>query len=104
MGIATFTFTRTGSTAAPLTINFSVGGSAQLNVDYTVSAFETYSSTGGSAVILAGATFAQATVSWAVDSGLTVALGLNADSDYAVTTTGGLIVSLGNGGGGTLEY
>ncbi len=57
-----FTFIRTGSTANPLTFNFTVSGEATFGVDYTVSGADTFSATAGSITIPAGSASASVQV------------------------------------------
>jgi hypothetical protein len=59
--VATYTFTRTGDTTAALPINFSVGGNATFNTDYTEAGADTFSATAGTVTFAAGS--ATATVS-----------------------------------------
>jgi len=49
-----YTFTRTGSTAAPLTVNFNVLGTATFNSDYTQTGATTFSATTGTVTFGAG--------------------------------------------------
>ena len=42
-----YTFTRTGFTGAALTINFSVGGTATFNTDYTQTGAATFNASSG---------------------------------------------------------
>jgi hypothetical protein len=51
-----YTFTRTGATANPLTVNYTVGGTATLNSDYTQSGATTYTATIGTITFAAGST------------------------------------------------
>ena len=57
-----FSFTRTGSTVNPLTVNFNVGGTATLGTDYTQSGAASFSPTNGSILIPAGQTTGQITI------------------------------------------
>ncbi len=45
--VLTYTFTRSGGNAAPLTINFSAGGSASFANDYSISGADSYSTASG---------------------------------------------------------
>ena len=49
-----YTFTREGSTAAALTVNFSVGGTATFNTDYTQTGAATFNATSGTVTIPIG--------------------------------------------------
>ncbi|MCX7420941.1 MAG: right-handed parallel beta-helix repeat-containing protein [Planctomycetia bacterium] len=49
-----FTFTRPGPTTSALTVNFSVGGSAEFNSDYTVSGATTFTASAGTVTFAAG--------------------------------------------------
>lgn len=78
----TFTVTRTGSTTAPLTVNYAIGGTATNGTDYT--------SLSGTVVIPAGQASATITVSPSddtlVEGNETVALTLSSGS-YTIDTT-----------------
>lgn len=78
---ATFTITRDGATAAPLTVNYTVGGTAANGVDYQ--------SLGGNLTIPAGQALATIVVT-PIDDSLfegseTVVLTLSTDSNYLLT-------------------
>ena len=49
-----YTFTRTGAIGGALTVDFSVGGNATLNLDYTVTGAATFTPTGGTVIFPAG--------------------------------------------------
>jgi hypothetical protein len=57
-----YTFTRTGSTASALTVNFSVGGSASFPADYTQSGAATFSPPNATVTIGSGSSSANVTV------------------------------------------
>ncbi len=50
----TYTFTRTGSTAAPLTVSFAVSGTATFGDDYTQSGASTFTTTAGTVLFATG--------------------------------------------------
>ncbi|GAL94788.1 Calx-beta domain-containing protein [Microcystis aeruginosa] len=80
-----YTFTRTGSTTNPLTVNYTIGGTATLNTDYT--------RTGTNNTVTFAANSATATVTvdptadTTVESDETVILTLAAGTGYTVGTT-----------------
>jgi hypothetical protein len=57
-----YTFTREGSTAAALTVNFSVGGTATFNTDYTQTGAATFNATSGTVTIPVGSSTATVTL------------------------------------------
>jgi hypothetical protein len=63
-----YTFTRSVASASPLTVNFSVGGAAIYNTDYTQSGAASFSATAGTVTILANQTTAQVTIDPTADS------------------------------------
>ncbi len=86
-----FSFTRTGSTANPLTVNFNVGGTATLGTDYTQSGAASFSPTSGSILIPAGQTTGQITIDpdpgASIVSSETVEITLVSGSGYTPVTT-----------------
>jgi VCBS repeat-containing protein len=86
-----FSFTRTGSTANPLTVDFNVGGTATLGTDYTQSGAASFSPTSGSILIPAGQTTAQITIDpdpgASIVSSETVEITLVSGSGYTPVTT-----------------
>ncbi len=93
----TFTVTRTGSTAASLTVTFSVGGTATPGTDYAA--------LGSSVTIPAGAASATLTVT-AIDNAIaesneTVVLTISSNAAYTVGTPAGATVTIGDNDGGT---
>jgi trimeric autotransporter adhesin len=64
----TFTFNRDGDTTNPLTIDFTVGGTATFLTDYTVSGATTFGATAGSVVIPSGQSSASIIVTPVADS------------------------------------
>ncbi|BAY27535.1 hemolysin-type calcium-binding region [Calothrix sp. NIES-2100] len=87
----TYTFTRTGSLSNPLTVNFTVSGTAQFNSDYSQSGATTYTTTGGSITFAAGSNTAVLTLSTQKDAiaelDETITLTLSSSSDYILETT-----------------
>ncbi|MFB2894946.1 DUF4347 domain-containing protein, partial [Aerosakkonemataceae cyanobacterium BLCC-F50] len=85
-----YTFTRTGVTSTPLTVNFTVGGSATYNTDYTVSGANTFNGSTGTVTFAANSTTATITIDPTADAILepdeTVELTLAAGSNYNVVT------------------
>ena len=87
-----FTFTRDGNTAATLTVNFSVGGTAEFGPDYSQSGATTYTTTSGTVTFTANSTTAVVTVDPTTDSTFeeneTVILTITAGAGYdAVSPT-----------------
>jgi Ca2+-binding RTX toxin-like protein len=83
-----YTFTRTGVTTGPLTVNFSVGGTATFNTDYTQTGAATFTTTDGTVTFGAGNTTATVTVDPTTDNVVepneTVILTLTAGTGYNV--------------------
>jgi len=92
-----FTFTRSVTTADPLTVSYSVGGTATTGVDYTGI---TTGSGNRTVTIAGGAASAQVIVDpsddTAVESNETVTLTLASGSDYTVGTTAGVSGTISN--------
>ncbi len=86
-----YTFTRSGNLSTSLTTNFSVGGTATFNTDYTQSGAASFTSTTGTVTFAANATTATVTVNpttdTTVESNETVALTLASGTGYTVGTT-----------------
>ena len=86
-----YTFTRTGSTANSLTVNFTLGGTATLSTDYTQTG-ATLSGSSGTVTFAAGGSTALVTVDPTPDTTVepdeTVALTLTAETGYTVGTPG----------------
>ncbi len=78
--IGTYTFTRATSTVGAITVNFSVGGTANFTTHYTVSGATTYNATVGTIVIPAAANSAILTITpindMAVNTARTVILSI----------------------------
>jgi CSLREA domain-containing protein len=63
-----YTFTRSPLTAGPITVNFSVGGTADFGTDYTQTGAATFNTTSGTVVIANGDTTATVTINPSTDS------------------------------------
>jgi Ca2+-binding RTX toxin-like protein len=91
-----YTFTRTGSTTGALTVNFSVGGTATLNTDYTQTGAATFTDTDGTVTFGAGNSTAAVTIDPSADATtepdetviLTVIAGTGYDIGTPSTATG----------------
>ncbi|MCU0777190.1 MAG: choice-of-anchor D domain-containing protein [Akkermansiaceae bacterium] len=83
-----FTFTRTGLTANAVTVNFTVGGTANFPGDYSVSGAASFAAGSGTVAMAAGASTATVTVDPALDlltePDETVTLTVAAGSGYTV--------------------
>jgi hypothetical protein len=92
-----YTFTRTGDLSSPLTVNYTVGGTAASGTDYTG-----ISTTGTTATVsfAAGSATATVTVDPSADSTVeldeTVALTLAAGTGYTIGTTGTVTGTISN--------
>jgi hypothetical protein len=94
-----YTFTRTGSTANPMTVNFSVGGSASFTEpDYTQTGAATFTATSGTVVIPSGSSTATVTVDPSLD------LTVEPDETVDLTVTSGVGYTIGspNAASGTI--
>ena len=89
-GNLVYTFTREGSTAAALTVNFSVGGTATFNTDYTQTGAATFNATSGTVIIPVGSSTATVTLDpttdTTVESDETAILTVVAGTSYDVGT------------------
>ena len=91
-----YTFTRNGSTANAMTVNFSVGGSASFTEpDYTQSGAATFTATSGTVVIPSGSTTATVTVDPSLD------LTVEPDETVVLTVTVGAGYNVGSPSGAT---
>ena len=83
-----YTFTRNGVTTGPLTVNFTVGGTATFNTDYTQTGAATFTATDGTVTFAAGNSTATVTVDPTTDNTVepneTVILTLAAGTGYNV--------------------
>ena len=95
-----YTFTRTGSTTEPLSVNYSVGGTASLGTDYTGIA-----GTPATITFAAGSAAATLTLDPTADSTVesdeTVALTLTAGTGYAIGTPAAVVGTISNDDGTT---
>ena len=86
-----YTFTRIGNTTNALTVNYSVGGTATFNTDYSQSGAASFAATTGTIIFAAGASTATLTINPTTDttfeSNETVALTLATGSGYTIGTT-----------------
>jgi Ca2+-binding RTX toxin-like protein len=91
-----YTFTREGSTAAALTVNFSVGGTATFSTDYTQTGAATFNATSGTVTIPIGSSTATVTLDPTTDTTveanetaiLTVVSGVSYDIGTPASATG----------------
>jgi hypothetical protein len=91
-----YTFTRTGSTANPMTVNFSVGGTASFTQpDYTQTGAATFTASSGTVVIPSGSSTATVTVDPSLD------LTVEPDETVVLTVTTGTGYSVGSPSGAT---
>jgi len=92
-----YSFTRSGPTTNPLTVNYQVGGTATLNTDYTQSGAGSFNSTSGSITFAAGSSTATLNITPTADAvveqdesvnlALTSGNGYYANSTATVTST-----------------
>src|SRR5204863_5576071 len=86
-----YTFTRTGFTALPVTVNFSVGGTAVFSQpDYTQSGGATYTDTSGTVLFGAGVSTASVTIDPSAD------LTVEPDETVVLTVTSGVGYNVGS--------
>jgi Ca2+-binding RTX toxin-like protein len=91
-----YTFSREGLTTSPLTVNFSVGGTATFNTDYTQTGAATFNATSGTVTIPAGSSTATVTLDPTTDTTvepnetgiLTVVTGASYDVGTPASATG----------------
>ncbi len=85
-----FTFTRSGPTTNPLTVDFAVGGTAEFSTDYTQSGADAFAASAGSVTFAAGSATALVTLDPTADPVLeadeTVQLTVSPGNGYAVGT------------------
>jgi Ca2+-binding RTX toxin-like protein len=85
-----YTFTRLGLSTPPLTVNYTVGGTATFNTDYTQTGAATFAATTGTITFAAGSSLATLTINPTADTtpeaNETVALTLTAGTGYSVST------------------
>ncbi|NLQ07272.1 hypothetical protein FLX35_05265 [Cylindrospermopsis raciborskii LB2897] len=86
-----YTFTRTGVTSNALTVNYTVGGTATFNSDYTQREATSFTATAGTITFVAGASTAALVIDPTSDTGTegneTVTLALASGSGYTIGTT-----------------
>ncbi|MFM6586946.1 MAG: cadherin domain-containing protein [Microcystis panniformis] len=86
-----YTFTRTGVTTDALTVNYTVGGTATFNTDYTQTGAASFTSTTGTVTFAAGSSTATVTIDPTADTNVeddeTVVLTLASGTGYAAGTT-----------------
>lgn len=86
-----YTFTRDGSTANAMTVNFSVGGTASFTEpDYTQTGAATFTATSGTVVIPSGSSTATVTIDPSAD------LAVEPDETVDLTVTSGIGYSVGS--------
>lgn len=93
-GVLTFTFQRSGYTAVPRTVSFTVGGSATQGLDYQAAGATSFTATTGTVTFAAGATMATITVDPTADTFLelddTVVLSVVAGVGYVIVPAQGV--------------
>jgi hypothetical protein len=102
-----YTFARLGDTSAAVTANFTVGGTATFNSDYTQTGAATFSATSGTVTFAAGSAIATVTIDPTADTVvepdetviLTVAPGTGYDVGSPIAATGTIVNDDGNLGG-----
>ncbi|MDD1463724.1 SBBP repeat-containing protein, partial [Dolichospermum sp. ST_sed5] len=86
-----YTFTRTGTTANALTVNYGVGGTAIFNTDYTQTGATSLTATTGTITFAAGSSTASLTVDPTADTTVepdeTVVISLATATGYTINTT-----------------
>ncbi|MBG0744936.1 MAG: peptidase M23, partial [Cylindrospermopsis raciborskii KL1] len=91
IGNLIYTFTRTGVTSNVLTVNYTVGGTATFNSDYTQREATSFNATAGTITFVAGASTATLVIDPTSDTGVegneTVTLALASGSGYTISTT-----------------
>jgi len=90
-----YTFTRSAASASPLTVSFSVGGTATYNTDYTQSGAANFSATSGTVTILAGSATAMVTIDPTADATV------EPDEAVVLTVTSGTGYTVGTPSTGT---
>jgi HYR domain/Domain of unknown function DUF11/Calx-beta domain len=93
-----YTFTRTGVTMGPLTVSFTIGGTAAFTSDYTQSGAATFDGSTGTVLIGDGNTMATVTLTPVddvkVEGAETVSLTLSASPNYDIGTPGAVTGSI----------
>ncbi|PSF35262.1 sodium:calcium exchanger [Aphanothece hegewaldii CCALA 016] len=102
-----YTFTRTGNTTNALTVNFSVGGTATLNTDYTSIGANSFNATTGSIIFAANASTTTLTIDPTLDSLVedpeTVQLALTSSNNYTIGTPASITGTITNDDGDGLD-
>ncbi len=95
-----YTFTRTGTTANALTVNYGVGGTATFNTDYTQTGADSFTATTGIITFASGSSTATLTVDPTADTTVetdeTVVLTLATATGYTIDTTTAVIGTITN--------
>jgi uncharacterized delta-60 repeat protein len=103
-----YTLTRTGATTSPLTVNFSVGGTATFNTDYSQSGAATFSSSSGTATFIAGSSTAIITIDPTLDNTAepneTVILTVTSGTGYNAGTPSAATGTITNDDTPTINY
>jgi hypothetical protein len=90
-----YTFTRTGATTDALTVNYTVGGTATFNTDYTQTGAASFASTTGTVTFAADSSTATVTIDPTADTNVeddeTVTLNLASGTGYTVGTTDAVV-------------
>jgi hypothetical protein len=85
-----YTFTRLGAVGGPLTVNFSVGGTASFGNDYTQSGAASFTASAGTVTFAPGSSIATVTIDPAID------FAQEEDETVALTVTGGSGYTVGS--------
>ena len=95
-----YTFTRTGVTTNTLTVNYTVGGTATFNTDYTPIDAASFTATTGTVTFAAGSFTATVTIDptadTIVETNETVALTTTSGTGYTIGTTTAVIGTITN--------
>ncbi|MDV3002913.1 MAG: hypothetical protein N5P05_004568 (plasmid) [Chroococcopsis gigantea SAG 12.99] len=95
-----YTFTRSGSISSPLTVNFSIGGTATFNTDYTRVGTTPFTATTGNITFATGSPTATLTLDptadLLVESNETISLTLTSNSAYTIGTTSPVVSTIIN--------
>jgi Mg-chelatase subunit ChlD len=90
-----YTFTRTGATTDALTVNYTVGGTATFDTDYTQTGAASFTATTGTVTFAAGSDTATVTIDPTADTNVeddeTVTLNLAPGTGYAIGTTDAVV-------------
>ncbi len=90
-----YTFTRTGATTDALTVNYTVGGTATFDTDYTQTGAASFTATTGTVTFAAGSDTATVTIDPTADTNVeddeTVTLNLASGTGYTVGTTDAVV-------------